>query len=159
MKTKTGKRCAFLTVAAFALAVSACGGTKQSEADAEKEAFADLRAEITSLVPEVDRRDQALAMVDDLEVLLNKLDRDVQDRAEQFRLLNANYDATRADLEAGVAAVGRQMQSNFGQLSAQYRKLSQELTTEEWESLDKAKSKAMETAVAGLLDRNSGESQ
>ena len=148
----------FSVLIAIAAALGACSGTKEDMDLSETQAFDDLRSEVTVVVSDVDRRNQVLVQIDDLEAILSKLDKDMEERVQQFRELYTNYDTTQADLEVAAVRVQEQMQSNFEELSAQYRQLSTLVTPEEWDSLDKAKSKAMEAAVASMLDRAGGES-
>ena len=136
-----------------ALGIAACAGNKQTLEQEESESFADLRAEVTNVVTDPERRQLALGAVDELEVTMRKLDKSLQERVDQFRQLYANYDTTQAEMEQATDDVLVQMKSNFDAAHVQFRQLSPQLTVDEWDAINKSTSKALNASIAALLDR------
>jgi len=136
-----------------AIGIAACAGNKQTLEQEESESFADLRAEVTDVVTDPDRRQLALDAVDELEVTMQRLDKSLEERVDKFRHLYANYDTTQAEMEKATDDVLVLMKSNFDAAHVQFRQLSPHLTVDEWDAINKSTSEALDASIAALQDR------
>ncbi len=137
-----------LLIAAIAFSFAGCAGKdKMSPVDVEYQAFDDLRSEIREVIDDPAREKEAIAMLEALTEDLETLRVSVSERRQQFRELNANYDATRAEFEAFFDQVDRQIQSNKRQVSEKNRALFAIITPDERSAISKVHSKAMGAAI------------
>jgi len=121
-----------------------------SPMEVETQAFEDLRSEIREVIDDPAREKEAIAMLDSLAEDLETLRVSVSERRQQFRELNANYDATRAEFEAFFDQVDRQIQSNKRQASEKNRALFAIITPDERSAISKVHSKAMNAAIRNM---------
>jgi hypothetical protein len=138
----------FAVVVAFSLA--GCAGKKQSPQDKMQAAFADVRAEIQSAVTDPERAVQADDLIKQLEQTFTGTMNSVKANKDGLRELNADYDASRADMEVELEAILSAMSANQQNVLAIRKELTALLTPEEWEAIDKARSKAVSAAVKAL---------
>jgi hypothetical protein len=138
----------FAVVVAFSFA--GCAGKKQSPQDKMQSAFADVRAEIQSVVTDPERAAQADDLIMQLEQTFTETMRSVKVSKDRLRELNADYDASRADMEVDLESILSAMSANQQNVLAIRKELSALLTPEEWEAIDKARSKAVSAAVNAL---------
>ena len=145
-----------IAVAVTPLVVVSCAGNKKTLNEEYQSAFTDLRNAVASNVTDDDRRSQALGTIDEAEASLSGMNDDIESRLEDFRQLNANYDATNVEIEEDMATIRAQMKSNFQELSRLHLKLIQLMTPEEFQAVNKSRSAALDAAVAGLMERRKG---
>ena len=152
MKPRPIIQYALFAIGAFALSIAACSGSKTTVEQDESAAFADFRDEVSAVVaPE--RQQGALDSLDEMRNAYFEVNQKMEDRMSQFRQLNANYDTTEAELRQATAATEKQMKSNFDEFVTSFRQFRAQMTEEEWDAISKTGSKAMEAAVAALMDR------
>jgi molecular chaperone GrpE (heat shock protein) len=141
---------------AVLFAVAACVFTGCASKDdvspmeVETQAFEDLRSEIRAVIDDPTREKEAIAMLDALAQDLETLRVSVSERRQQFKELNANYDATRAEFEAFFDQVNRQIQSNKRQASEKNRALFAIITPDERSAISKVHTKAMNAAIRNM---------
>ncbi len=127
-----------------------CAGGKDSLAEEEKQAFADVRAEIQSVVADPERAAKAIALISDVEQSFFNVRRSMNARRERFRELNADYDAARADIQAELARILSDIKANQQVVTDVHRQLVDIMTAEEWAAVQKAESKALSAAIKSL---------
>ena len=84
-----------LSVFAAMLAVPGCSGTKPTKDQLIERYSQQLRAAITTGVPQEQRRAQMLVIVERLEALQSRFSRETAAFVDSYRRLNADYDSTR----------------------------------------------------------------
>ena len=139
-----------VTVALCVGLVVACASTKKSPEDKQKQAFDDFRAKVADVIDDPDREGQAIALVTELQESFF----DVRDaNAEAFaevRKLNADYDAARADIEAALEQIVARVRSEQRHVVDANRQLRTIVTEEEWDAIDKSRSRALMAAVKAI---------
>lgn len=136
--------------AALLLGATGCAGTKESPVEQEKQAFADVRATIQSVIPDSEREVKALALVSAVEHSFFDVRKNIKAREARFRELNADYDATRADIESELDRIKMDIKSNQQTVTDIHRQLVDVMTADEWAAVEKAESKALSAAVRSL---------
>jgi len=137
-------------LAAITLSATGCTGKNESPLDIKKQAFDDVRAEIQSVVTDPERSAKAIELVTAIEQRFVETKNKVATRKAHLIELNANYDASRADIEADFEQIAVDIEANRQQISSIHRQLRDILTAEEWDELEKARSKALEAAIKTL---------
>ena len=138
-------------VSIFLLALSGCAGNdKPSPADVETAAFEELRSELRSVIKDPARSEQALAIVDDLQLTFSALRDHLFDRRVKVAKINADYDASREDAIAILNEIQDEMASNQQQISMLHRQLAKVTTSREWSKLAKTKSATMNAAIDSI---------
>lgn len=127
------------------MSLAGCAKDKTSDADKEKQAFDDLRAEVRLVVSDADRQSQAIKLVDELQVDLSEFRDDLNQRRARFQELNANYDTTREELEAFLSSVDAHLVANRSKVADSHLALFSALTPEERAELNKVHTKAMKS--------------
>jgi DNA repair exonuclease SbcCD ATPase subunit len=135
-------------LAAVAVVLAACAGNKQSPEDEARAAFDDVRAAIQEVVTDQERAARATELVSEMEQVFKDAAVSVDERREAFRTLSSNYDASQAELEAALERVREGMRENYQKYSETRRRLASVLTNEEWETLQKKRSEALNKALA-----------
>jgi hypothetical protein len=138
----------FAVVVAFSLA--GCAGKKQSPQDKMQAAFADVRAEIQSVVVDPERAAQADHLIMQLDQTFTDAAKSIKANKDRLRELNADYAASRADMDVELELILSAMSANQQNVLAIRKELTALLTPEEWEAIDKARSKAVSAAVKAL---------
>jgi hypothetical protein len=136
---------------AASLLLTACGGKEPVSAmDVEKSAFQDYTAEVRVTVTDESRAEEVLALVEQFEqefALFRKL---IVDQRIEVRALNSNYDTTREDFDAFIASNQEQMQAARDRVTDAHLALIASTTPEEWESLHKSTTEAMDKLSRSL---------
>ncbi len=135
----------------FAFLVSACAGKDDvAPVDVEKQAFEDLREQIREVVESPAQEAEAIRLVGELEKDLEALRTRIAERKRTARELNANYDTPRADFEAYLEKVGREVAENRQRVSKTYQALLSTVSAEERDAIAKAHTKTMNAAIASI---------
>jgi hypothetical protein len=137
-------------LAALALGTVGCAGKKASPLEIEQQAFDDMRAEIQSVISDPERAAEAVALISAIQQSFAATQKDIAARQAKLRTLNADYDASRADIEAQFEQVVLDIKLNQENVSEIHRQLMSILTTDEWEALEKARSDAMDAAIQSI---------
>ena len=139
-----------LMIAVLVLGVNGCAGTRESPDDEAGEAFDDVRMGIQSVVPDPDRVSKAVAMISEIQQEFISVGQTIKTRRAKALELYANYDSTRADLEAAMNDIISISRSNREKVSDIQRQLVDLLSTEEWSAVQKKHSKALSVAINAL---------
>lgn len=133
-----------LFVCAVALVVPGCGGPKPSREQAIDRYTQELREAVSNNVPEGQRRAQMLLIVNQVETFNLRFSQQTADFVENYRKLNADYDATRPafdQLFSDYRADRLKLRSEALDLHFQLAALA---TASEWKSIGKAETKLYE---------------
>lgn len=129
------------------LAVAGCAGKSDVNlADAEKQAFEDLRSEIRSVIDDDERETKAIEIVDQIAVQFVSLRSNREERRAQFKKLNASYDTTRAEFDKFIEESNANIHRNHNQLLEHRQALMSITTPEEWDPILDVRTKAVEAA-------------
>jgi len=124
--------------------ITACAGKDKVEVTPDN-MTEQLRQEIIKVVADTDRANEAAELAAHLRQIF--VDAQVQEKKdiENFRSLNVDFDSTDAELNAffdGINARGNERQRK---VLAIHEKMKTLITAEEWDQLDDARKKALET--------------
>jgi hypothetical protein len=134
-----------------AVGLTACSrGGKPPEASKQAEAFDDLRTEIRAIVSDPDRSAEALRLVDTLEQELLTFEQDIRQRRQRMQALNADYDASRADIEALAAESGSRMRDNRKRIASWRQALCATLSDDELEAIERTQTLTIKSAINSL---------
>ena len=137
-----------LILAVTTLTVGACAGTKpspQAQADA---AFQDVRSTVEEVVADPRRAAEVAELLGEMERVFTDGAALIEERRTAFRELSSNYDTPQADLETALEQLRVAMRHNYSRYSEIRTRLSATLTDEEWDALQKVRSKALDKALA-----------
>ena len=136
-----------LLLAVIISLIAGCSGKdKLSPADAEAQAFENLRSEIREAIDDPAREGKAIALVDSLADDLDSLREVIAARKKRVRQLNADYESTRADFNAFLEQIKSEIRSNKRQVWERYSALLSVTTPEEQSALLKVHSRAINVA-------------
>jgi hypothetical protein len=136
--------------AAVALLTIACAKNQVAPVDVEYQAFDDLRAEIRIVIDDPAREEEAIRIVNQLQEDLAALRTRIAERKRRTRELNANYDATRAELEAFLENVATEVYQNHLRVAETHRALMSTVTAPERDAIARAHTKAMKAAITSI---------
>ena len=144
---------------AAAMLLCACSGKNDlAPPEAEKQAYEDLAAAIRSSFDDEQRQAEVLASFDQMTIHLNELRKNSHDRIARFRELNANYDTTRAELEAFTQELIAEFRANRNKVNAMYEEISALTSPEEREALEKVRTAAIDATIASMRAMDPGSS-
>jgi hypothetical protein len=134
--------CYFIFLSFF---ITACAGKDDvAPTDVEKQAFADLRAEIVAVVDDSERAENALRIVSTLELNLARFRESIAVRRQRVLELNANYDTPRSEFESYFEDANSEILKNKQRAVESFRELSSYMTEDEMASISKSQTKAMD---------------
>jgi hypothetical protein len=139
-----------LLIALLAFSLTGCSRFKEAPADEAAEAFDDVRAEVRATVADPERAAQANELITGLEEKFIAVSQTIETRRNKFVALYADYDATQADIDAALDDILDVQRSNQKELSSFQRQLADILTDEEWQTVEKKNSKALNAAIKTL---------
>jgi hypothetical protein len=140
MTRSSGFTALFLLVCAVTLAVSGCGSKPTREQSIEKYGQ-DLREAVSSSVPDPRRRDQMLLIVDLLKDVQLRFSRETADFIEDYRKLNADYDAPRSAFEQLFKDYNAKRVKARSEALDMHFQLTSLATESEWSTIGKAEAK------------------
>jgi hypothetical protein len=145
------KRCSLsnlaLMLAALVIVSAGCANRKQSPDDEAQSAFDDVRAEIQSAVVDPERALKAQALISELQQEFIDVGQTIRSRRAKFIALYANYDSTRADIDASLDEIRSAASSNQEEIGSVHRQLVDLLTAEEWDAVEEEHSEALSAAI------------
>lgn len=143
-------RTVVLFLTAVLLLASCTNRETPTPRDLEQQAFDDLRIKVQEIVSDPDRATQAVNLVNQLQQDLADLRSRVAARKERARMLNANYDTTRAQLDAFLASVEQEVRDNQARVSETHQALLASVNAEERAAIRRAHTNAMNSAIASI---------
>jgi capsule polysaccharide export protein KpsE/RkpR len=137
---------ALLCIAVASLFI-ACAKDDVAPVDVEKQAFEDLRAAIVEAIADPVREAETIRLVGVLEDDLTALRTNIAARKSHVRKLNANYDTSRAEIEAYLAGIEEEVLEHKRRVSETNRALLANVTAEERSAIAKTHTKAMNASI------------
>jgi Mg2+ and Co2+ transporter CorA len=124
--------------------VTACAGKDDvAPIDVEKQAFADLRAEINAVIDDSERAENAVRIVSTWEQDLARLREGVAARRQRVLEINADYDTPRSEFESYFEDVRSEILKSKQRAVESYREFSSYMTEDELDAISKSQTKAM----------------
>jgi hypothetical protein len=140
----------------IAMAMSGCAGATPTPEQAIQDASKELRQAVSANVADPNRRDQMLALVDQIEATQRNFSTQAADFATQYSQMNADYDAPRARFEQLFSAFnGQRIQSRDRILELHFR-LAALATEKEWKPIGKAETKLYEEVQLARAEQAGG---
>ncbi len=130
--------------------IAGCAGTPASPDDEAGDAFDDVRMGIQSTVLDPDRVSKAVALISELQQEFASVGQTIKTRRVKVLELYADYDSTRADLDAAMNDILSISRSNREKVGDIQRQLVGLLSAEEWSAVQKKHSKALSVATEAL---------
>jgi hypothetical protein len=134
----------------IAVCIAGCASNKKTPLEKMAIAFADVRAEVQAVVTDPDRASQANDLVEQLEQTFRSSRYQIDARKAKLEALNEDYDASRADMEEQLDLILSDVAANQKEALVLRGELSKLLTAAEWDAIDKARSKALDSAIKAL---------
>ena len=136
--------------AAIVLFVAACAKDEVAPIDVERQAFEDLKTQLREAIDDPTREAEAIRIVGALEQDIAALRNTVQARRDRVTELNANYDTPRAEFEAFLAGIEREVEENKKRVSESHRALLAAVNEEERAIVRRSHTAAMNAAIKTL---------
>jgi hypothetical protein len=137
-----------LVVCAVTLAAPGCSRTKPTQSEAVARYSQRLREEVSSDVPDAQRKAQMLLVVDQLEALQLRFSEETVSFIERYRKMNADYDSPRAAFEQLFSDYSaKRIKARSEALDLHFR-LASLATADEWGAIGKAEAKLYEKVDA-----------
>ncbi len=131
-----------------ALLLATCGGKEAvTPAQAEQEAFDDLRAAFSEVIQDPAQQARLLEMVDDAQAEFENLRTAVEVRRTELRKLNADYDATMEQFRVYIEKYDNEIKGARKLVTQRRLELVRATTEEQWDELEKASNKAMKKMI------------
>lgn len=134
-----------ILLAVIVCMAAGCAGTPKSEAVSQS--VATYQSRIRDIVIDPARADMLVQLVDQAAIEIDAAEAEAAEFAEAFRLLNADYDATKERFTA-LLTMHRHRRHQFAEslLSIRSRMVAG-TTAQEWKALSKVRAKALETLL------------
>jgi predicted nucleic acid-binding Zn-ribbon protein len=137
---------------ALVVAINGCSHQPVTETQTRKEMLHKLQ-DYLGRIPEPDRRERLLALLDDLAEGLAQLNRVVDQFGAEVKQLNRDYDAARADFHQLLAKFNASRQSVQQRLLTIHFEIKSLTTEKEWADIAKMEREAVEIFLRqNLLD-------
>jgi len=133
------------------LCTSACGGTKPTKAEQVERYGQELRERIAATVTDPRRRDEALQVVDQMQALQQRFNRETSAFVDNYRKLNADYETTRPTLDQLFADYSNRRVAARNEALELHFRLAALSTATEWDAIGKAEAKLYKKVSAAPL--------
>jgi hypothetical protein len=155
--SKIGSRAAAVVVlGAIALALCSCASTKPTPEQTIQEASQDLRQAVSGNVADPARRDQMLALVDQIAATQRSFSMQAAEFAAQYSRMNADYDAPRARFEQLFADFNAQRVQSRDRILDLHFQLAALATEQEWRPIGKAEAKLYKNTQQARAEQAAG---
>ena len=128
------------------LGLSACAGKDKKE-DTPDQMTEQFRQEILSTVADPERANKAARLAGKLRELFVDAEQQYKKDLETFRSLNANYDAKKTAFQGFFMNMNNQARARQKRVLEIHAKMQKLLTAEEWQLLEDARNKALQTGL------------
>jgi len=138
MKLYSSRNRAFSAVAIFGLSLALAGliGCRSKDASVlNLERIEESRAAILEHIPDPERRQEMLAMVDAFDSDVREVVREIKELRQQIIAANQSYDTTRSDLEAIYAQITVKLEELNGRVRADSMKMRALCSQAEWKKI------------------------
>lgn len=137
-----------LPILILPILISGCGGKEAVAPESVSEqAFDDFRETIMEVIQDPERQAQVLSLVDDYESDYANLLTAVKTQRTELRRLNADYNASREQFQSYLDKYNAEILSSRKKAMESRATFVESTTTEEWDALSKADTKAMKKLV------------
>jgi hypothetical protein len=138
------KNLAIVMLCAITLAAPGCGGTKLTTEQVIQSSSQRLRQAVSSNVTDEGRKSQMLIVVDQIEAVQRSLKQETVDFVQNYRKLNADYDAPRAAFDRLFSDYNGQRIKARNQALDLHFQLASLATANEWDPIAEAEVKSYE---------------
>ena len=122
--------------------LAACAGKDKQEKTPDH-VTGQLHQEILKTVTDPERTSQAASLAESLKQIFAESDKQYKTDFETFQSINANFDATDAELQAFFDRINSQAKNRQARVLAIHEKMRTLLTAEEWKQLNDAREDAL----------------
>lgn len=122
--------------------VASCAGKDKQEKTPDL-VTGQLQQEILKTVTDPERASQAADLADSLKQIFAEADKQYKTNFETFESINANFDATDAELQVFFDNINSQGKKRQARVLAIHEKMRTLLTAEEWKQLSDAREDAL----------------
>lgn len=122
--------------------LAACAGKDKQEKTPDH-VTGQLRQEILKTVTDPERAGQAAELAESLKQIFAESDKQYKTDFETFQSINANFDATDAELQDFFDRINSQAKNRQARVLAIHEKMRTLLTAEEWKQLNDAREDAL----------------
>ena len=122
--------------------LAACAGKDKQEKTPDH-VTGQLHQEILKTVTDPERTSQAASLAESLKQIFAESDKQYKTDFETFQSINANFDATDAELQAFFDRINSQAKNRQARVLAIHEKMRALLTVEEWKQLNDAREDAL----------------
>ena len=122
--------------------LAACAGKDKQEKTPDH-VTDQLRQEILKTVTDPERASQAASLAESLKQIFAESDKQYKTDFETFQSINANFDATDAELQDFFDRINSQAKNRQARVLAIHEKMRTLLTAEEWKQLNDAREDAL----------------
>lgn len=122
--------------------LAACAG-KDKQENTPDHVTGQLHQEILKTVTDPERTSQAASLAESLKQIFAESDKQYKTDFETFQSINANFDATDAELQAFFDRINSQAKNRQARVLAIHEKMRTLLTAEEWKQLNDAREDAL----------------
>jgi hypothetical protein len=147
------KNLAILMLCAIPFAASGCRGTQPTTEQVIQSSSEELRQAVSSNVTDEGRRSQMLRVVDQIEAVQRSLNQETIDFVQNYRKLNADYDAPRAAFDQLFSDYNGQRIKARSQALDLHFQLASLATANEWDPIAKAEVKSYEEVSEGYAGK------
>lgn len=151
------RRAAPLVLCTFAVtlaaAVAGCGGSKASREQVITSHGQELREAVSSRVADEPRKARMLAILDQVDTVNRRFTQETRDFVENYRELNADYDATRAAFDRLFTDYSQKRVKARSDVLDLHFQLASLATADEWDAIGKAEAKLYEELGAAPLSQ------
>jgi len=128
------------------LLMNGCAHQPVSKEESRQRVLEEMRIYIRK-IPDPNRVEQLLVLVDALQQDLAELNRTVRKFRSDMRMLNANYDATRDDFDEILDDYNTTRKGKQREILTSYLKMKELTTPDEWKNLAKSEEKALSKSL------------
>ena len=149
------KNLAILTLCAITFAGLGCRGTKPTTEQVIQSSSQELRQAVSSSVTDEARKFQMLMVVDQIEAVQRTLNQETMDFVQNYRKLNADYDAPRAAFDQLFSDYNGQRIKARSQALDLHLQLASLSTANEWDPIAKAEVKSYQEVSEAYAGKGS----
>lgn len=135
---------------AAVLALSACSNKGQSPEQLRVQAFAEVKAEIGEIVQDPGRVEELNVLVDRMSAAYSETYDNMREGKARLRELNSDYDVSREALDAELLKMRQITVNDYKEIIEIRSDLAELLTEDEWDRLQKVRSKALDAGIDSL---------
>lgn len=133
-----------LALGLFVVSLGACSSDHRQPSEVIRDGMFATREAVREVVPEPERQEELVALVDELERLLGEQSEDLQEAARRMEALNDDPRTTRAAFDAEFRAVTERRRARRDEVFDLHFRLIELTTEDEWKHIGKREAAAFE---------------